>query len=340
MSEKTEFLRPGVYVSRGEIFSRGAKGRSVFIISGSAEGDGKIFEAVRGKTPFEGNESQGDLAVLCAAALENGAAKVYAACPGGDMTLQLLLDEASAREDVAAVLCTVVDAAEAVCKSCASDSAAGRERICVIAADSLESAQSLAGSLNSERAVVTGQSVSFKGVSSYALAGAAVAGAVCEGYVSGRTLTGRMMDGISVDDQLRDAQVVEAISCGITVVENTPKGAQIVRAVTSRTTVDGMPDNSYRDLSVVTSADKVIAEVRQMLSERLAFAKNNADTRRAISSQTVILLEEKLRQGLIDDYEVPCVTADKDDPSVCILPLTFTPACALCSISVSASVRL
>ena len=72
--------------------------------------------------------------------------------------------------------------------------------------------------------------------------------------------------------------------------------------------------------------DDIIPSVRAALRSKFSRTKNTARTRSAIRSQVIVELEKKLSAEIIDSYSDVAVTADADDPTVCVVEFGFTVA--------------
>ena len=72
----------------------------------------------------------------------------------------------------------------------------------------------------------------------------------------------------------------------------------------------------------------------------LSRAKNSAQTRGAIRSQTVMELEKRVSREIIDGYEDVTVTASEDDPTVCLVEFAFTVAHGLNQVWLSAHITV
>ena len=99
-----------------------------------------------------------------------------------------------------------------------------------------------------------------------------------------------------------------------------------VRGITTRTTSGGAADTTWRELTTILIVDDIIPAVRNALRSRFARAKNTVQGRGAIRSQVIVELEKKVAAEIIDSYGEVTVTADTDDPTVCLVEFSFAVA--------------
>jgi len=154
-------------------------------------------------------------------------------------------------------------------------------------------------------------------------------------------LSGREIQGIeSVTPAVDDAQLDQLIAGGVTVFEMTGGRCEMVRAVTTRTISDGVPDRTFLDVNTILVVDNVLIAVRGALKARLRGQKNNAATRTAIATQAAVELEAKKAAAIIDDYDQPRVYAAAGNPTACLCEIGFTVVSGLNQIHISAHVTV
>ena len=76
------------------------------------------------------------------------------------------------------------------------------------------------------------------------------------------------------------------------------------------------------------------------LRAKFSRAKNTAQSRGAIRSQVVLELENKLAREIITGYGDVTVTADSENPTVCLVDFSFTVAHGLNQIWLSAHITV
>ena len=100
----------------------------------------------------------------------------------------------------------------------------------------------------------------------------------------------------------------------------------MVRGITTRTTTGESPDTTWRELSTILIVDDVIPSIRESLRAKFRRAKNTEQSRGAIRSQVILELESKLSREIITGYEHVTVSADTENPTVCLVEFSFTVA--------------
>ncbi|MCD8144270.1 MAG: hypothetical protein LUD79_02825 [Oscillospiraceae bacterium] len=127
---------------------------------------------------------------------------------------------------------------------------------------------------------------------------------------------------------------------GVTPLESVGGVVSVVRGVTTRTTTSGVADTTWRELTTIRIIDNVIPDVRNSLKAKFVRTKNTAQVRSAIASQVVILLEDKVQRQIIDSYDSVTVTADSEDPTVCLVDFNFAVAHGLNQIHIAAHITV
>ena len=150
-----------------------------------------------------------------------------------------------------------------------------------------------------------------------------------------------VFEGISkLNKTLTEDEVDEYINNGIIPFELVAGRVEIIRAVTSKTTTDGVSDKTFKEVNTILIIDEVIKSIREMLSKNISIAKNNITTRNAISSQVTVKLQEFLDANIIDAYATPNVYQSSDDPTVCIVEIDFTVAQGVNQIHITANINV
>lgn len=99
-------------------------------------------------------------------------------------------------------------------------------------------------------------------------------------------------------------------------------------------------DATWRELTTIRIVDDVIPTVRSALRAKFRRAKNTEQSRGAIRSQVVLELENKLAREIITGYDGVTVTADSENPTVCLVDFSFTVAHGLNQIWLSAHITV
>lgn len=171
--------------------------------------------------------------------------------------------------------------------------------------------------------------------------GFAVAGAICGGSDPALPLGGAELQGISaLEKRLDESEVDALIRGGVTPVERVGGSCWVIRGVTTRTKTGQASDQTWRDLTTILVVDDVIPGVREALRARFPRAKNTAQTRGAVQSLVVEVLERKLAAEVITGYDAVEVTALADEPGVCLVTFGFTVTHGMDQIWLSAEVTV
>ena len=171
--------------------------------------------------------------------------------------------------------------------------------------------------------------------------GFAVAGAICGGSDPALPLGGAELQGISaLEKRLDESEVDALIRGGVTPVERVGGSCWVIRGVTTRTKTGQASDQTGRDLTTILVVDDVIPGVREALRARFPRAKNTAQTRGAVQSLVVEVLERKLAAEVITGYDAVEVTALADEPGICLVTFGFTVTHGMDQIWLSAEVTV
>lgn len=181
--------------------------------------------------------------------------------------------------------------------------------------------------MNSPRMVLAAGTAALKretSISGGIYAAAAVAGVIVGEEDPALPLSGGVLEELdSVRESFTEEELDSLILGGVTVLENTGSGVEIVRGVTTCTTIEGVSDNRYRELSTIRIIDHVVPGIRKSLKSRFVRKKNNAATRGAIGDHVTVALESYLKQEIIDGYGDVSVEVSPEDPTVCVVEFSF-----------------
>lgn len=284
------------------------------------------------------------LTALVKLLLANGAARVLAVPVANENGYEAAFALVQEQEGVNVVICDSEKLAvqQKLRDSVMSASAERRERIAVVAGAAGETAEALvkrAGELNSERVVLVAPAVSQEAGGAWVAA--AVAGAICGGSDPALPLGGAELQGISaLEKRLDESEVDALIRGGVTPVERVGGSCWVIRGVTTRTKTGQASDQTWRDLTTILVVDDVIPGVREALRARFPRAKNTAQTRGAVQSLVVEVLERKLAAEVITGYDAVEVTALADEPGICLVTFGFTVTHGMDQIWLSAEVTV
>ena len=90
----------------------------------------------------------------------------------------------------------------------------------------------------------------------------------------------------------------------------------------------------------LTRLDATDEAIRESLRAKFRRAKNTEQSRGAIRSQVILELESKLSREIITGYEHVTVSADTENPTVCLVEFSFTVAHGLNQIWLTASITI
>ena len=192
--------------------------------------------------------------------------------------------------------------------------------------------------LNYERCVLVGNCENG-GVSGNVAA--ALAGVIAGQADPSLPFNGAVLKNISaLKYDFEESEIETLLAAGVTCVEDIGGEKSIVRAVTSRSLTADEPDATWRELSTLLIVDTVLPAVKSSLKKKFSRCKNTPQTRGAIRSQAVVVLEDMLRRELIESYGDVRAEADENDGSICRLSFEFAPAHGLNQIMLHVSVRV
>lgn len=346
--------RPGVYSSytASAAVSAGAGRKTVGLAVRMEEPDQSVWKISSYEQAVAefGGESAENATTLCRLLLQNGAAQVVVFPVEGEdeaaykKTFQAM--EETEGIDLAVCDSTRVEVQQALRDSVQAASNARRERIAVVAGGPDEDVSGLverAAQLNSERVVLVAPGcVDEQGESLSAVQlAAAAAGAVAGQTDPAVPLGGAQLDGLyGLACRYEDSQLDVLIRGGVTVAESVGGVVSVVRGLTTRTTTNGAPDGTWKDLNAILVVDDVIPTIRNALKSRFRRAKNTAQSRGAIRSQVVLELENKLAREIITGYENVSVSADSEEPTRCLVDFSFTVTHGINQIWLSAHITV
>lgn len=341
--------RPGVYSdyqTSGILYSK-KSGKSIAIVAKSSAETNKIYtiQKLSGAQAIFGDESI--VYSLCKTIFENGAINIFAISVGNSdenyVSAFKMLEET---DGINVVICdsTNVTIQQLLMQSIVSASLNKKERIGVIAAaESQTELADWASSFNNERILLVAQnSIGADGSSlSGCILAAAVAAIILQYTDPSQSFNGAGLKGISkLNKTLTEDEVDEYINSGIIPFEVVAGRVEVIRAVTSKTTIDNVPDKTFKEVNTILIIDEVNKSIREMLSKNISVAKNNVTTRSAISSQVTVKLQEFLDANIIDAYAVPNVYQSSDDSTVCIVEIDFTVAQGINQIHITANINV
>ena len=347
----TTYYRPGVYSEydlSGVVYG-GGRGGLVGLAAVNTAAQADSLTLVTGyEQAVRVFGSEGEMARLAGLALHNGAGGVVCVPVKDKDSYETAFALLASREDITAVICdsTSLTVQQKLRDSVEQASGARRERVAVVSVTQGELVDTMcirADGINSERVVLVGPSAvneKGEGISGTCLA-ACVAGALAGERDPAIPLGGAELKGISgLSHNLSNGEMEQLIFHGVTPLEQLGGRVVVVRGVTTRTSTDGVRDETWQDLCTVRVIDTVIPGIRSSLHTRFRRAKNTPRGRGAIRAQVVLELENFLKQEIITAYEGVTVTADETDPTRALVEFSFTVAHGLNQIWLSAHITV
>lgn len=345
MNRLTNHERPGVYSAydASTIIRSGGTGAVAGVVGQCAKGTaGTRYRLSRYEEAVSAFGEGETLTALIKLLFQNGAAEVYAVPvePGGsyDAALAVLKET----EGIAVVTCdsTEVSVQDALRQSVKDASEARRERIAVVSggSESVEKLIERAEHLNDERVLLVGPALTDGTGAELA---AAAAGAIAAETDPAVPLGGAALKGLGgLTTRYSDNEIDALVRGGVTPIEEVGGIISVVRGVTTRTKTGGAADATWRELSTIRIVDDVIPAIRNALRTKFRRAKNTEQSRGAIRSQVVLELENKVSREIIAGYEGVSVTADAENPTVCVVEFSFTVTHGLNQIWLSAHITV
>lgn len=330
--------RPGVYSAydAAAVVSTAKGSKTIGVAAKAARGT--VGEAVTvtgyaaGVAAF-GEDTDPGMSTLLRLLFLGGAGKVVAVRVADEDADYQAAFEVLGKQDAQVVLCDSAELTvqQALRSAVETASTQRRERIAVVGGDGENVAELVerAEALNSERVVLVGPDAldgsgdRLPGV----FAAAAVAAAIAAGKDPAVPLNGTELYGLGgLAEDYSDNDIDLLVRGGVTPLESVGGVISPVRGITTRTTTGGAADATWRELTTILVVDDIIPTVRAALRSKFSRAKNNARSRGAIRSQVIVELEKKVAAEIIDSYGEVAVTADAEDPTVCLVEFSFAVA--------------
>lgn len=286
------------------------------------------------------------LANLCTIALKNGAYKIAAvAVDGSSSSYNDAFDLLANQNNICAVMCdsqnlTIHKLLQTSINTASNNT---NRRIGIIGCGINKNVLNWAKSFNNERIVLIAQHPidDNKSILSSSYIGAAMLGLIAKNADPTSSLNGSLLNNINnLSANLSENDIDNYIKSGITTFECNNSKVKLIRAVTSRTKTNGTLDTTFRDLNTTLIIDDIISSISQTLASFIKEAKNNKTTLSAISTQSIIKLEEYMDLNIINSYKSPQVFISENDPSVCIVKLEFSVLKGLNQINISAHLNV
>ena len=274
----------------------------------------------------------------CRILFDSGVSRVYLAAAGADY--EAALARVAEIDDIGAVISDASDESDlqSLLGSVNASSEAKRERLLFIGSAGTAAATAAADTLNHERAIVCTPAAFVSGDSqpNVLYTACAFAGAILAQPSPGFNFSAFPLSPLPDVERLPESDIQTLIERGISVFERVAGSVSCVRAVTTRT----LPDLSLRPLNSILIIDDVMRSLRVGLSSLLRSLRVGAASHESIASQAAVILSAKRDEAIITSFSPPVVRAAPDDPSVCIVQLSFGVAFVVEQIFISAFIRV
>ena len=331
--------RPGVYVEYDATSRMANSGIRVVGVAGiGSSGLYRFTSAASALRTFPDTTPLGKMLQL---AFANGAARVVC-CPVEKDTLDAYAAAMARLVTEGEVNCLALETENMQMLKTLGEQLCAMDAPCICFAGpnapAMEALGIMAQTINCERMVLLGPGVRYTGTEDYSgcFAAAAMAGLVSAQTDPALPLHGARLLGLDgVKETLTESQIDDAVCAGVTPLELIGGQVSIIRAVTTRTMTDGMPDDTWRELTTMCILDDVIPTVKNTLAAKFLRRKNTAVTRNAIRSQVAIVLDDRVRREIIESYDALQVEAVEGDPTTCRVSFAFSVVHGLCRIHLS-----
>ena len=198
--------------------------------------------------------------------------------------------------------------------------------------------------LNSERMVLVSGNAALSWDSE--TSGGIYGAAAFSGFLAGEAdpalpKHGAVLSGISsVSERFTETEIDALVNGGVTQLEGSRGEVSAIRAVTTRTTTNGVQDQSLREITTMLIVDDVIPGIRNVLRTQFRRRKNTTATRGAIRTAVMVELENKVKQEIIDSYGDITVAVNDEDPTVVDVGFAFAVTHGLSIIYLTAHITV
>lgn len=345
--------RPGVFSSYSVIGTLGGAGASkaAAVVAASETGAkltvkqlGRLSDAVA----EYGAAQASMLTTLAKILILNGVSDIYCISVGATPTAsdyESAFALLSGLQGVSGVVCDAGTLAvqQALAGRLMADAAANKERIGFMGVPADGEPEAAARAVNCERVCLTAPAVAFEGGSTQSaayLAAAYCALALRSEDPAANLNLSQAEGSYTFPVPYGEDSLTALLQAGVSVFEQAGEKAELIRALTTKTSENGLQGNSFRELSTVRIIDDVIPGIRTLLKAQLRGAKNTASARDAIRTQVACELSRKCFLGIIDSFEPPVITVKENEPTVCVVEVAFAVVYGLHRIDIVAHVTV
>lgn len=273
---------------------------------------------------------------------ESGVSEVLAVSVGDSYETALKALESIG--NVGAIVCDATGASDLDALKAFVLTSSGVQRECLAFCGIGNPADAITASraLNCERVVLACPAVSSRstGARTASLAAAALAGKILASGDAAANFNGDSFPLLTMPELLPEAMIQALLEAGVTVFESVGGVVECIRALTTRTRTNGVPDRGMAGINTILIIDDVVQAVRSTLKLRLGGGRINGSPIESIRSQVAIVLSDKRNDGLLESFAPPRCYPSASDPSVCVVEMSFTVAHVVNQIHVTAHIQV
>lgn len=277
---------------------------------------------------------------ILAVLFESGVSEVLAI--PANSGYQAALDMLETAENIGAVVCDSQSPADLAALKARVLKNSEERRECLGFCGIAEPNEAIAAAvaLNCERIVLVCPQVFSRvsGARSVIIAAAALAGKMLAMGNAAINLNGEEFSALTSAEILPEKTIQSLLAAGVTVFENVSGTVECIRALTTRTKTNGVPDRSLTGINTILITDDVMSSIRISLKKVLRGGRINGSPIDSIRSQVAVVLGEKQNEGLLESFEPPHCYASLSDPAVCVVELSFAVAHVISQIHVTAHI--
>ena len=323
-----------VFEDSGLLFSKN-KNRAVGIVGISSACEVNEMHEIRkinvSKKIFGSNST---ISQLCDIALKNGAPKVIAIAVdnsylGYEYGFSLLEDV----PEVSVIICDneTVDVSLLLKDSVEAASQDQKERMGIVSISNASDKIACAENFDCERIIIVAQDCIDNEMGNGCLLTAALAGIIAGSEEIIIPFKNIKLSGISaVFEDLSSFDVNSYLNAGITPFEYENSQLKPIKVINSK----GTPN----DVNTILTIDYVINSLRTCLKSMFEGEYSDSLLLSAIKTQTQILLEDFLNNGIINNFSISEIALDENN--ICNVKIEFTPITLVNQLSITANIRL
>ena len=329
--------RPGVY-SRVEIagYISGSGGGAALLLPQSGTVQALQLESFQdAASQLAGNE----IALECLRLLFGGGAGHVAVILAPE--INGALEQLDGFDGVRAVVSGFTGTQELAALRAFAEKSAQYQRECIAFAGigEAQAAISAAAAMSSGRVVLCCPGISVEeGSAAHPIYGACALAAAVLGTPSPvHNFSGQSFPGLCEATALSEDNIQALLKAGVSVFENLGGQVELIRALTTDAPREDGGGN-LRSLNTVLIIDYVMSAIRSALRRKLS--GGGRATVEGIRDQVAVELAAKRDAGVIASFSPPRCRADRRDPAICVVEISFGVAHLLSQIHLTAHIRV